>query len=291
MFFHVKRLQYEAKPAKPNPAYARKLQELIGGQYGEVTVMMQYLFQGWNCKGPAKYRDMILDIATEEIGHVEMLSTMVSWLLEGAPVEAHEEKAQIPAVGGATAGMDPTNLLHAAMNPHHQIVTGGGATPEDAMGVPWNGRFIIASGNLMADFRANVNAESQGRLQAVRLYEMTSDPGVRDLLSFLIARDHMHQNQWLAAIEELEADGLATTLVPTTFPEERENQNVAYQYWNLSEGTESKAGRWARGEAHDGMGAFEYLDRPEPLGPEPELPDPEPKLHGTGPEPMPKIAG
>lgn len=50
MFFHVKELQYRAKPDKPDPIYAKKLQEVLGGQYGEISVMMQYLFQGWNCR-------------------------------------------------------------------------------------------------------------------------------------------------------------------------------------------------------------------------------------------------
>jgi Mn-containing catalase len=62
------------------------MQELIGGPYGEMTVMMQYFFQGWNCRGPAKYKDMMLDIATEEIGHIEMLATMMAYLLDNAPI-------------------------------------------------------------------------------------------------------------------------------------------------------------------------------------------------------------
>src|SRR3954471_9497905 len=84
MYFHDKRLQYHAKPDKPDPLYAAKLQEVIGGQWGEMSVAIQYLFQGWNCRGPAKYRDMIMDIGAEEIGHIEMLATMVAHLLEGA---------------------------------------------------------------------------------------------------------------------------------------------------------------------------------------------------------------
>jgi Mn-containing catalase len=64
MFLHDKRLQYNAKPDRPDPLFARKLQEVLGGQFGEITVMMQYLFQGWNCRGPARYRDMLLDIGT-----------------------------------------------------------------------------------------------------------------------------------------------------------------------------------------------------------------------------------
>jgi Mn-containing catalase len=83
MFRHTARLQFEAKPEMPDAAYARKRQELIGGAYGDMTVAMQYLFQGWNCRVPGK--DLIMDTATEEIGHVEMLATMVARLLEGAP--------------------------------------------------------------------------------------------------------------------------------------------------------------------------------------------------------------
>ena len=65
MFFHVKELQYQAMPERPDPIYAKKLQEILGGQFGEMTVMMAYLFQGWNCRGPEKYRDMLLDIGTD----------------------------------------------------------------------------------------------------------------------------------------------------------------------------------------------------------------------------------
>ena len=58
------RVQFTAKPEKPDPVYAHKLQELIGGAFGEMTVTMQYLFQGWNCRVPGKYKDLIMDTAT-----------------------------------------------------------------------------------------------------------------------------------------------------------------------------------------------------------------------------------
>src|SRR6201746_2484385 len=94
MFSHTKKLQYNAKPDRPDPLFAMKMQELIGGQWGEISVMMMYLFQGWNCRGPAKYRDMILDIATEEIGHVEMLTQMIAQLLESASPDTVEAAAK-----------------------------------------------------------------------------------------------------------------------------------------------------------------------------------------------------
>lgn len=281
MFYHQKRLQYYTRPEQPDAAYAKKVQELIGGTFGEMTVMMQYLFQGWNCRGPVKYRDMLLDIGTEEIGHVEMLATMIAHLLDKAPIKAQEEGVKDPIVGAVMGGSNPREVIEAAMNPQHAIVSGLGATPSDSVGYPWNGRFIVASGNLLADFRSNLHAESQGRLQAVRMYEMSNDPGVKDTLSFMIARDTMHQNQWLAAIEELERDNLETTPVPSSFPLELEKRQFAYQFWNHSEGAQSAEGRWAKGQSMDGRGEFEYVETPQPLGPDPELPQPDLRLHGT----------
>lgn len=284
MFYHTKRLQYFTPPEKPDPIYAMKMQELIGGVFGEMTVMMQYLFQGWNCRGPAKYRDLLLGIGTEEIGHVEMLATMIAQLLDKAPIKTQENGAKDPIVGAVMGGGKPENtmmdLMAAAMNPQHAIVSGLGALPADSVGFPWNGRFIVASGNLMADFRSNLHAESQGRLQAVRMYEMSNDPGVRDTLSYMIARDTYHQHQWLAAIEELEADGLESTPVPSKFPRELEKPEAAYQYWNNSDGAAAAEGRWATGKAPDGKD-FQYLAQPEPLGPEPIPPAGDPRLYGT----------
>jgi Mn-containing catalase len=287
MFYHKKRLQYFTKPERPDPVYAKKIQELIGGPFGEMTVMMQYFFQGWNCRGPAKYKDMMLDIATEEIGHIEMLATMIAHLLEKAPVEQQEKAVKDPIVQGVMGGMKAEDIIMSSMNPQHATVTGGGALPADSMGYPWNGRYIIASGNLMADFYSNVQAEAQGRLQAVRMYEMSTDAGVRDTLAYMIARDTMHQNQWIAAIEELKADGLETLPVPSSFPQAEEKQQASYQFWNLSEGTESKEGRWAKGTAPDGKGEFEYLENPEGLSPMPDPPAPDPRFHSTGKQPLP----
>jgi Mn-containing catalase len=291
MFYHKKRLQYFTKPERPDPIYAKKIQELIGGTFGEMTVMMQYLFQGWNCRGPAKYRDMLLDIGTEEIGHVEMLATMMAHLLEKAPIKEQENGAKDPVIGAVMGGQKPgdaiTDIIAASMNPQHAIMSGLGALPADSVGYPWNGRFIVASGNLLADFRSNLHAESQGRLQAVRMYEMSNDPGVKDTLSFMIARDTMHQNQWLAAIEDIEAEGLDMTPVPSSFPQDLEMRQHSYQFWNHSEGQESAEGRWAKGKSMDGKGEFEYLANPEPLGPEPTPPPSDPRLHGTNPSTQP----
>ena len=276
MFFHDKRLQYHAKPDQPDPIFARRLQEVLGGQWGELSVTMSYLFQGWNCRGPQKYKDLLLDTAAEEIGHCEMLATMIARLLEGAPLEAQES---------AVDGNPMVAAVMGGMNPQHAIVSGLGAQPADSVGYPFNARYTIASGNLLADFRYNVTAESQGRLQVTRLFAMTEDQGVRDMLRFLIARDTMHQNQWLAAIQELEADGLESTPCPSSFPQSDELLEVSYQLWNLSGGDESVHGRWASGPSPDGKGQFLFVGDPRPMGEIPLLPPADPRLHGTPPSP------
>ncbi len=284
MFFHRQELQYKSTPDKPDAIYARKLQEVLGGQYGEITVALQYMFQGWNMHIPGKYRDLVFGIGAEEIGHVEMLATMIAQLLEKAPLGVTSKALQDdPTVAAVIGGMDV----------QHAIVAGAGARAADSNGNPWQGSYITASGNLLADFQANANAEMQGRLQAARLYHMTDDHGVRDLLSFLIARDTMHQNQWLAAIAELQEEGQELLPVPSNFPQSKEHQEVSYQYQNFSDGKHAAEGRWAKGPTPDGKGQFSYHEGPTTSAPMPPPTRPDARYYGTTdlPNTVEKIAG
>ena len=272
MFFHRQELQHKASPDKPDAVYARKLQEVLGGQYGEITVAMQYGFQSWNTHLPGKYRDLLFGIGTEEFGHVEMLATMIAQLLEKAPLGITDDDVQSdPTVAAVIGG---TDLQHA-------IVAGAGARPVDSMGNPWSAGYITASGNLLADFTANANAEMQGRLQVARLYHMTDDHGVRDLLSFLLARDTMHQNQWTAAAAELRAEGLEDLPVPSNFPLGKEDRDVSYQYINFSNGTQADQGSWASGPTPDGKGEFSYVPEPPQGVPMPPPTHPDARFYGT----------
>jgi len=261
-------LQSEAKPAGPDAASARRFQEVLGGKWGEMTVAMQYLYQGWNTRLPGKYKDMLLDIGTEELAHVEMITTCINRLLDGAPLEPDEGTGTRAAVA------------YAHSNPQQTIVNGASAYPHDSMGNPWSGLFVTASGNLMADFYLNATAEMQGRLQVARLFHMTDDPGVKDLIRFLITRDHMHQNQWLAAIEELKADGLEKVPVPDAFDLDEEFDEFAYLYVHASDGDQATEGRWAHGPAPDGGGEFR-AGEPTASDDRPALPPGDPRLYGT----------
>lgn len=284
MFFHRQELQHHASPEKSDAVYGRKLQEVLGGQYGEITVSMQYAFQAWNAHIPGKYRDLLFGIGSEEFGHVEMLATMIAQLLEKAPVGVTESAVQDdPTVAAVVGGTDI----------QHAIVAGAGARPVDSMGNPWSGSYITASGNLLADFTANANAEMQGRVQVARLYHMTDDPGVRDLLAFLLARDTMHQNQWLAAIEDLKENGIEDLPVPSNFPLANEHRDVAYQYINFSDGEAAADGPWASGPTPDGKGEFSYLAEPPAGVPMPPPTHPDSRFYGTTelPNVVEKVAG
>jgi Mn-containing catalase len=266
MFYHDKRLQYTVRVDKPNPVFAKMLQQAIGGVEGEIRVMLQYMFQAWGNRGPTKYRDMLLETGTEEIGHIEMLTTAVAMNLEGAPVHLQEAAAGNPAVLAALGGMDPRQYLSA----------GFAALAADANGVPFNGSHVYASGNIAADMYSNVTAEATGRALATRLYEMTDDPGMKDMLSFLIARDTMHQQQWLAVIEEL-GGHQGVLPIPNSFPQNLEKGEFSYKFFStLKDPEPAPQARWTSGPSLDGKGEYSVFVN-EPMGQEPNLGAPRPE--------------
>ncbi len=261
MFYHDSKLQYPVRVETPDPLFAKALQQAIGGVEGEIRVCLQYLFQAWNCRGPKKYRDMLMETGTEEIAHIEMLSTAVALNLENAPASVKDVAAsQNPLVAAVFGGM----------NPRHYLSAGFGAMPVDASGVPFDCSHVYGSGNIAADMYANAVAEMTGRALACRLYNMTSDPGMKDMLSFLIARDTMHQQQWLAVVEEL--GGYESQFpIPNSFPQDLERQEFSYKFITTGiDGAIPPEGRWSQGRSLDGRSRFE-LQEGRPLGAEPNL--------------------
>ncbi|PHP28431.1 manganese catalase family protein [Limimaricola cinnabarinus] len=266
MFHHSSKLQYNVRVDKPSPAFAKHLQQAIGGIEGEIRVAMQYFFQAMGARGDAKYRDMLMMTATEELSHIEFLGHAVALNLEGAPVEVQDEAAKDPVVHAILGGM----------NPRHILSSGLSAMPVNANGVPFDMSHVYATGNLAADMMANATAESGGRVLASRLYNMTDDAGMKDMLSFLIARDTMHQQQWLAVIEEL--GGWESALpIPNSTPTEHEATEHSYYFLNTSLDEPTPEGRWTSGPSLDGRGTFSKKDKPEPLGQKPDLGKAKPK--------------
>ena len=211
MFFHVQKLINEIVPDEPDPAAANALQEGLGGQFGEMRTMMQYLFQSFNARGDAKpYKDLIQGVGIEEISHVELITTTINYLLDGSsryqgngarktkPV-SRARGTTVPGAGGGT----PLSNAPQIPNVHHMLVAPQCALPVDAAGNPWSGSYVYASGNLTLDLLYNLMLEATGRLQKCRLYEMSDNKTFRATVSYLIARDHAHELVFAKALESL----------------------------------------------------------------------------------------
>jgi len=210
MFFHVQELINEIPTDEPDPAAANALQEGLGGQFGEMRTMMQYLFQSFNARGKAKpYKDLIQGVGIEEISHVELISTTINHLLDGSARYQENgngrgrttsaKTGEVPGAGGGT----PLKVAPGIPNVHHMLVAPQCALPVDAAGNPWSGSYVYASGNLTLDLLYNLMLEATGRLQKCRLYEMSDNKTFRATVSFLIVRDHAHEMVFAKALESL----------------------------------------------------------------------------------------
>ena len=219
MFYHVQSLINEIVADEPDPSAANALQEGLGGQFGEMRTMMQYLFQSFNFRGNAvPYLDLIQGVGVEEISHVELISKTIARLLDGAP-EYKGDKFEAPGAGGK-ATMD---MAKEQQNPHHFIVGAQGALPVDAAGNPWQGSYVHSHGNLVLDLMDNLVLEATGRLQKCRIYQMSDNKTLRATVSFLIVRDEAHQAAFARALETLGVDWGKVLPIPkfdsSKFPE------------------------------------------------------------------------
>lgn len=254
MYLYVEKLINEIKTDEPDPAAANALQEGLGGQFGEMRTMMQYLFQGINFRGDAAakpYKDLLQGIGTEEISHVELIGTTISRLLDGSPEYKGRKSDPVdkPGADGAT----PLSIALDTGNIHHYLVGAQGALPVDAAGNPWSGSYVYNSGNLVLDLLYNLMLESTGRLQKCRIYEMTANKTARSTISYLIVRDQAHENAFAKALESLGVDWGKVLPIPKTnaerFPEVKELLDKGLQsvQFTFSADDQSQADKLYRG--------------------------------------------
>ncbi|MFD2164376.1 manganese catalase family protein [Paradesertivirga mongoliensis] len=219
MFYHIQSLINPIVEDEPDPSAANALQEGLGGQFGEMRTMMQFLFQSFNFRGDGiPYLDLIQGIGVEEISHVELITKTISRLLDGSP-RYQGKKFDTPGKGGEA----PLEVGKEAQNPHHFIVGAQGALPVDAAGNPWSGSYVHNHGNLVLDLMDNLVLEATGRTQKCRIYQMSSNKTLRATVSFLIARDEAHQMAFAKALETLGIDWAKALPIPkfdaTKYPE------------------------------------------------------------------------
>lgn len=169
IYLRIDRLQIELPaPTEPDPNAAAAVQELLGGRFGEMNTLMTYTYQSFNFrlhKNPAlkPFRDLVSNIATEELGHIELVSAVINALYVGSTKSAPPEQA-------------PLKPLKDVRNTYHAAMTGLTAFPFDSHGAPWKGEYIFVSGNLTLDFLYNFFLEVGARLAKMRVYEMTDNP-------------------------------------------------------------------------------------------------------------------
>lgn len=253
MFISVGKLANALPKDKPDNLAANALQEGLGGQFGEMRTMMQYVFQNFNFRGKAKpYQDLIKSVSGEEIGHVELISTTINMLLDGSTPNEPPNK-------------EPLSIALGAGNIHHFLVGAQSAMPVDSAGNPWSGSYVYNSGNLVLDLLYNLMLECTGRLQKCRLYAMSDNKAFRATVSYLIVRDLAHEKVFAKALESLGVDWNKTLPVPKTdsskMPEVKklEERNLHNQQWTFSN-EESGLSDIFVGSSPFGDGELEALD-------------------------------
>jgi Mn-containing catalase len=246
MFSHNKRLQYTVRVSEPNPALASLLLEQFGGPDGELAAAMRYFTQGLAEEDPGR-KDLLLDIATEELSHLEVIGTIVAMLNKGAKgdlAEAALEEAEL------------YRSLTAGGNSHTQaILYGGGPALTNSSGVPWTAAYVDSRGDPTCDLRSNIAAESRAKIIYERLIAITDDPGIKDALGFLMTREIAHQKSFEKALYSI-ADN---------FPPGRLAGMPEYDslYVNMSTGPGDMDGPWNSGpewERRDGEEASTPAD-------------------------------
>lgn len=206
MFQHVKDLQFDVRVSKPDPRFANLLLQQFGGGNGELKAAMQYFVQAFGCRRayPDKY-DLLMDVATEEFSHLEIVGATNTLLLDGVngALKDAAEGNLVAQLGNGNARK--SDVIGMAMdNPHFLIESGGGPMVTDSRGIPWSGTYVNANGDLTVDLRSNIGAESRAKIVYEYLLQFTDDPGVQDTLRFLMTREIAHFQQFTAALDSIE---------------------------------------------------------------------------------------
>lgn len=241
MFLHNKRLQYTVRVAQPNPGLANLLLEQFGGAQGELAAASRYFTQALAEDDPGR-KDLLMDIATEELSHLEIVGSIIVMLNKGAKgrlAEGVEEEGELyRAINGAGNDSHITSILY-----------GAGAPLTNSAGVPWSAAYVDTIGEPTADFRSNIAAEARAKIVYERLMNVTDDPGVKEALGFLMTREIAHQLSFEKALHAIQPN----------FPQGKlpGMPEFTNKYFNMS-GEPNVRGPWNEGSE------WEYVENPEP---------------------------
>jgi Mn-containing catalase len=234
MFMHNKRLQYTVRVAEPNPRLATMMLEQFGGADGELAAAMRYFTQALGDDDPGR-KDMLLDIATEELSHLEVIGSIIAMLNKGVKAQLAEgqmEEVELYRTIGATGTSAKESLLF-----------GGGPALIDSAGVPWTAAYVDSRSEPTVDLRSNIAAESRAKIVYERLINITDDPGIKEALGFLMTREIAHQKSFEKALYAIE-DNFPAGKLPGV-------EKYASVYVNTSQGEGDTTGPWNSGDQWD----------------------------------------
>ena len=242
MFIHNKRLQYTVRVGETDPALASLLLEQFGGPDGELAAAMRYFTQGLAESDPGR-KDMLMDIATEELSHLEVIGSIVAMLNKGM-------KAQLAE--GSMEAAELYRSLTAGGDSHTQaILFGGGPSLTNSSGVPWTAAYVDSRGEPTCDLRSNIAAESRAKIIYERLINITDDPGIKDALGFLMTREIAHQKSFEKALYAI-TDNFPPGKLQGVAP-------FANMYVNTSQGEGDTTGPWNEGPQWDRVDDLEKV--------------------------------
>lgn len=255
MFYHVKELQFNARVSQPDPRFARMMLEAFGGKDGELKSAMQYFVQAFSCHNPfPKHYDMLMDIAAEELAHLEIVGATIHMLL--GPVNARMKDAvnDMPINRMMEGKTSKEEFIHEAYtNPQFLLVSAGGPMLTDSNGNPWCGSYVSANSDLTVDLRSNMAGESRAKIGYEYLMPFTDDPYVKETLGFLMTREVTHYQQFEAALETIQPN-----FPPGVLQTSPKYSNL---YFDMSKGGECR-GPWNQGRSTRLDEEWQYIEKP-----------------------------
>jgi Mn-containing catalase len=232
MYHHLKKLMYTVNVGESDPRFGNMLLEQFGGANGELAAAMQYSIQGLNCEDPAR-KDMLMDIGTEELSHLEVVGTLARMHLK--PMKERRDAAED--------------------DPLIAIAGGGGVSLFNSQGDAWTADYLKITGELDVDLRSNIAAEARAKIVYERLINFCDDPGSIDALRFLMTREITHMKAFTAALESLGKDRFSIGAIEPT-------PGLVDEYFNDSTGTGDEGETDERGPWNEG-GSWKIVELPE----------------------------
>lgn len=276
MFMRIDQLQTALpEPKEPNPNAAAALQELLGGKYGEMSTLGNYMFQSFNFRNKTKLRplySLVSTIFTEELGHVELVSAGIAMLNNGPG----DDTPNVDVSDAPFAEMQDIRLAGGFFS------NAGGAMPINSNAMSWNADMVTSTGNVIIDLLHNFHLECGARLHKLRVYETMTEPTGREVCGYLLVRGSVHAHAYALAIKKLTGVSIEKMLPTPNIPLDRIPECQKY----LEEGSHRRlyrfgspdyaeaAGVWSNDEVAlpgDPPGPLEIVDGPPEGGKMAEL--------------------